>query len=389
MNKESSFLEVTMKKISLWMTSALLACLLAGCYLFSTPEPPEDLPVIIITVVVTATPPSNIIATAPLPTKKVIPTEPPLIPTEPILPVKTITPTTTSTPEPSPIPTQPVVKGKGKQKPTLLPDYQPGSGGIAVLVGEPPFNLDILPGGWQAYKIGSSATKSGYLVDINPHGGAPKGAYIESKILPEYAGGEWVDVLWLRAPGIIDRLPVTINLIPTDGWKMTWQDHVRLTAEWTGWSMFDHSEGCGGVLDISPDAVDQSGHAAYIFNYRVQPEGGNPWVEIARVQLSPFATPQFAWLRYYLPGPLAKEVLRKKTTLEPGQFYSFVVAPSYINQGYVFELIPLTTRGNEVSYSEVLPESDGEVWNDVLRVYVNEGQITMDALLRVLAVSGE
>ena len=83
--------------------------------------------------------------------------------------------------------------------PIMRPDE-----GMAVLMGESPYELSILPGGWQAYQIGPSANEWGYLVDVNPRGPAPEGAYVESKILPEYFAGQWVDVLWLRAPGILD-----------------------------------------------------------------------------------------------------------------------------------------------------------------------------------------
>jgi hypothetical protein len=258
---------------------------------------------------------------------------------------------------------------------------------MAVLTGESPYELSILPGGWQAYQIGPSANEWGYLVDVNPHGPAPKGAYVESKILPEYFAGQWVDVLWLRAPGILDALPVSVDLIPTRGWDMTYANYTKLTpGEWTGWGMFDNGEGCGGVLDISPDNVDQSGRSAFIQNTRVQPEFPGNWIQVARVQLSKEAVSQNAWLRYYAPGSLGVERLRKLVTLLPGKWNGYVVGSSFIRQGYVVEVIPQKEADNEVAFAVVRPESTGEAWIDVLRVFVPEGRPLLEVLLRVLAV---
>ena len=258
---------------------------------------------------------------------------------------------------------------------------------MAVLMGASPYALAILPGGWQAYQIGPSANEWGYLVDINPLGSAPEGAYVESRILPEYFAGQWVDVLWLRAPGLLDALPVSLDLIPSQGWDVKYKNYTRLTpGEWTGWAMFDNAEGCGGVLDISPEPADQAGRGAYIQNTRVQPEFPGDWVQVIRVQLSNQAVSQNAWLRYYTPGSLGLELLRKETTLSPGSWNGFVVAPSSARQGYVVEVMPQKKSDNEVAFAVVRPESNGEGWEDVLRVYVPEGRPALEALLRVLAV---
>ena len=180
------------------------------------------------------------------------------------------------------------------------------------------------------------------------------------KILPEYSAGQWVDVLWLRAPGSPNSLPVSLDLIPTQGWNVTYETYTKLTpGEWTGWGMFDNAEGCGGVLDISPDNVDQSSRGAYIQNTRVQPEFPGNWTQVIRVQLSNQAISQNAWLRYYAPGPLGVEKLRKIATLSPGSWNGFVVAQSSIRQGYVVEVMPQKTNDNEVAFAVVRPNSTG------------------------------
>ena len=378
-----------MRKRLLSALLAILSSLLAGClYTYPTPTLP-DYPVVVITVVVTATPlptgtPDGSVGPTAIATALIFPPTQAPSPTLTQAPSATPTPPQAASPTPAPAASN-TLPPRGNRLPTPVPDYTPGRG-MAVLMGESPYELTILPGGWQAYQIGPSANEWGYLVDVNPRGPAPKGAYVESRILPEYFAGQWVDVLWLRAPGIPISLPVSVDLIPTQGWDVTYENHTNLTpGEWSGFGMFDNAEGCGGVLDISPDNGYQS-VGAYIQNTRVQPEFPGNWVQVIRVQLSNQAASQNAWLRYYAPGALGIESLRRKVTLSPGSWNGFVVAPSYVHQGYVVEVMPQKNSDNEVAFTVVRPESNGEWWQDVLRVYVPEGRPPLEALLRVLGV---
>lgn len=388
---KEKFQEVAMKKL---LFCALMVVLLSSCWLFNRTPKPREVIEVVITVVVTATPgpavtPGGRVGPIAIVTaQNVLPTRTPSPEPSPT-PTRTAAPTQTASPEPSATPTQLLSnppRSRGMRLPTPVPDYVPGRG-MAVLTGESPYELSIMPGGWQAYQIGPSSREWGYLVDVNPIGPAPKGAYVESKILPEYFAGQWVDVLWLRAPGIQDTLPVRVDLITTQGWEVSYENYTRLTpGEWTGWGMFDNAEGCGGVLDISPDNASQPGYGAYIQEYRVQPEFPGNWIQVIRVSLSKQAAGQNAWLRYYAPGSLGVEKLRKQATLSPGTWNRFVVGASHVRQGYVVEVMPLKKSDNEVAFTVVRPESDGEVWQDVLRVYVPEGRPRLEALLRVLAV---
>jgi hypothetical protein len=387
-----------MRKYTGWILAALIICMGVGClfterFLEKVIEKPR-----VISKVNTITPfPNNhnnvpntsgrskgpiIIATALLiePTQK--PTRPPL-PTATPTPAPTTTPTLEpwSSNNPTPIPLD--------HKPSPLPDYIPGRG-MAVLVGESPYEISILRGGWQAYQIGPSSDEWGYLVDITPLQPAVDGAYVEYKILPEYSAGQWVDVLWLRAPGIADILPVRLDLIPTKGWTIAYEANVLLLpGEWMGFGMFSNGEGCGGVLDISPVNTDQTAQEAYISNTRVQPEFPGNWVQVIRVALSNEAVSQQASLRYYSPGPFGQEIFRQEVNLPGGIWSGWAVADSQENQGYVIEVIPMNNSDNEVAASVVQPEYNGTNWQDVLRVYVPEGRPTLKALLKVLAVPVE
>ena len=139
------------------------------------------------------------------------------------------------------------------------------------------------------------------------------------------------------------------------------------------------------MLDISPEGGNQT-NGVSITDFRVQPEFPGNWVQVIRVSLAKLAISQNAWLRYYAPGSQGTEVLRKKATLSPGKWNGFVIGPSYIRQGYVVGVMPQKKVDNAVDFAIVRPESDGEVWRDVLRVYVPEGRPPVNALFRVLAV---
>jgi hypothetical protein len=309
-------------------------------------------------------------------------TPPPAMTPTPMRPIAIATtqlPVATATP--SPIPTRVVY-----EMPTPLPDYSPGRG-LAVLVGEAPFALSIMRGGWQAYSIGPAENRWGYLVDITPLAPAVEGAYVEYKILPEYDGSQWVDVLWLRAPGIADSLPVSVDLIRTTEWQVAYQTETTLTpGDWAGFAMFPNAEGCGGVLDITPTDPERPARGAAIANTRVQPEFPGQWLQVARVQLSQGAVRQQAQLTYYTPGSRAEELLRMATTLMPGAGSAWTVTESQARQGYVVEVMPLKAIDNEVAAAAVRPEFDGIAWRDVLRIDVPPGRPPLEALVRVLAV---
>lgn len=272
-------------------------------------------------------------------------------------------------------------------KPTPLPDYIPGRG-MAVLMGESPYTLSILPGGWQAYQIGPSANLWGYLVDITPLAPGLDGANIEHKILPEFDGNQWVDVLWLRVPVIVDPLEVRVDLIPTLEWKRAYQAEALLSpGDWMGFAMFVNEEGCGGVLDITLTDSQDLYPGAFIANTRVQPEFPSQWLQVARVQLDSDSTSQQARLDYYTPGSLAQEVLKFEATLEPGVWSGWGVMDSQAHQGYIVEVIPLENKDNEVERALVQPEFNGISWQDVLRIMVPQGRPPLKVLVRVLAVA--
>ncbi|MBN2148818.1 MAG: hypothetical protein JW726_15630 [Anaerolineales bacterium] len=271
--------------------------------------------------------------------------------------------------------------------PTPVPDHVPGWG-MQVLPEQGPYIVTIVPGGWQAYGLGPAENPWGYLVDITPLEPSVDGAYVEYKILPEYDGSRWVDVLWLQAPGIVDKLPVQVDLIPTKDWQAVYQANITLAAgDWMGFGMFSNAIGCGGVLDISPYGESEPPYGSYIQNTRVQPEYPGEWVQVARVQLLQGAPSQPAQLTYYTPGSEAEMMLQQEVTLAPATWNGFTLVNSQALQGYVVEVVPLNDSDNEIAESVVRPEFDGVEWRDVLRIYVPESRPPLDALVRVLAVA--
>ena len=302
-------------------------------------------------------------------------------------------PTATATPTMLPTPVQVTLE---PPHPTGVPDHIPGSG-MAVLSGDNPYYVSLNAGGWQAFLMEGWPQGQPVLVDVTPlasgedtgtQRGAYAGSFVEWKIVPEYFGSRWVDTLWLRAPGALDGVDLQVKIIPVEGWNKPFASNVVLNpGDWMGMGMFATAEGCGGVLAIElSDDVDQPA-GAYIQNFRVQPEFPGPdWIQVARVQLWVEANKQPAVIRYYTPGDKAQEIFRMETTLTPGSWNGFRLTGSEADQAYVVEVIPLEKKDNEVAFSVVRPEFDGESWQDVLRVYVPEGRPPLKALLRVLAV---
>ena len=270
--------------------------------------------------------------------------------------------------------------------PSPLPDYTPGQGQAVLSGGQ----ITLLPGGWQAYQIGPSSSPWGYLVDVTPLEPAVNGAHVEWKILPEYYGAQWVDVLWLRSPEILQPLPLLVDLISTEGWNVIYQADVELTSgDWAGFGMFPVRVGqdppAAGVLDINVTAPNQEPGTA-IQAVRVQPEFPGEWLQVARLQLTGAKDKLPARLVYYNPGALAEQAFYLETTLSPGVWSGWSVSASEARQGYLVEVIPLEALDNEVANSVVQPEFNGQTWQDVLRVYVPEGRPRLDAIIRVYSI---
>lgn len=98
------------------------------------------------------------------------------------------------------------------------------------------FKTVLRSGQWKKYVLGPSSAEGGYVVDISPRKPSANGAHIEHKVLPEFTGKKWVDVLWMILPEETHPLPVDVRLYSTRGWPVIWREELDLTpGEWQGY----------------------------------------------------------------------------------------------------------------------------------------------------------
>jgi hypothetical protein len=70
--------------------------------------------------------------------------------------------------------------------------------------------IALEPGVWMGVRLGPSATRGGYVVEINPLERPIGGAYVERlAVQPEFNGEGWYDVLRLQAPS--DQAPLRVQ----------------------------------------------------------------------------------------------------------------------------------------------------------------------------------
>ncbi|HKQ59263.1 MAG TPA: hypothetical protein VJY35_15480 [Candidatus Eisenbacteria bacterium] len=78
------------------------------------------------------------------------------------------------------------------------------------------------------------------------------------------------------------------------------------------------------------------------------------------------------------------------TTLQPGVWHGFVIAPSLTNAGYVAEISPIGggTNGETIERYVIQPEFNGTQWNDVVRMQISAGYAPLPVQVRVYDMGG-
>ena len=93
----------------------------------------------------------------------------------------------------------------------------------------------------------------------------------------------------------------------------------------------------------------------------------------------------------FTPSPRCTTTLYKEfeTTLNPGEWHGFPLGESSEKCAYVPKIIPLSkaSSGAFIEKIVVQPESDGKVWNDVLRVSIPRSQEPLKVQIRIYRIS--
>jgi hypothetical protein len=246
--------------------------------------------------------------------------------------------------------------------------------------------VKVLRGGiWERVVLGPSSLSSGTFVDITPLAPSSDGAHVEHKIMPEYDGTQWVDVLWMIVPEPVKPLPVRVDVYSTADWPIVFNDTLDLDpGDWIGYVVNEVSYPGAYVIDINPQGKPSAGTG--IDKAVVQVEYcWDQWWDVLRIQ----ALPNQEWITtdvtIYNTGD-QKPAIEFETKLLPGVWHGFYVGPSKDRAAYLLEVEPL----NQIVQLErfvIQPEFNGETWNDVARLITLDDGVDMDVRIRIYAIN--
>jgi hypothetical protein len=248
------------------------------------------------------------------------------------------------------------------------------------------FTATLQSGAWTKYVLGPASEQTGYVVDITPQEPSVNGAHIEHKILPEYDGEMWNDVLWMLLPEPAEPLRVNVHAYLTNGWPVAYQGRLNLEpGVWHGFVICDSSQAGGYVIEIDPQGT--APYQAGIERSAVQPEfSADAWLDVLRIMASPNQPVLPAEVRVYRTPdlPILSEF---DIQLTPGDWTGTSLQESSAQAGYVVEVTPLDATDNQIERFVVQPEFNGTTWNDVLRLLVPADRPPMRVHVRVYVVT--
>lgn len=234
----------------------------------------------------------------------------------------------------------------------------------------------LMPGMWHGWVIGPVADGCGFTIEVTPLRPLSDGAYVQTaRVLPEYDGMQWNNVLRVLIPAESDKLPAKVRVYRLCGLDPVFDGEVdMLSGEWMGFVVGQASENRGYLIDVDP--LEPSVDGAYIDKALVQQEyPWGEWLDILRVQ-APVEYPDIkARIRVYAVQDLAV-LAEYDTCLEPGVWHGFWLQPSREEGSFIVETTPLypPEAGEYVEIVAVQPEFDGRSWNDVLRLQAAQDQ---------------
>ena len=241
-------------------------------------------------------------------------------------------------------------------------------------------------GEWQKYVLGPTSFDGGYVIDVTPLHSSVNGAHVEHKVLPEYDGERWNDVLWMILPEQAAPLRVNVRVYPITDWPVVFvEDLVLEPGVWQGYCLQDAVQRAGYVIEINPKHPASFG--ARVEKTLIQPEfPWGQWVDVLRVQIPGDQPALEAQVKVYRTPdlPITAEF---DAHLEPGVWHGFFVGLSRLKVGYVIEVTPLSQSDNQIERYTVQPEFDGQTWNDVARLMIPADRPALDVNVRIYAIS--
>jgi hypothetical protein len=280
-------------------------------------------------------------------------------------------------------PMQPVIP---TQMITAVPVKEDAGGIIQPEVND--FTATLHSGVAEIFVLGPCVKHGGYVVDVTPLEGSVDGAHIEQRILPEFDGEIWVDVLTLTIPERVSPLPVRVEVYSTADWPRAFQQTLMLNpGDWSGFIIQDSSVAAGYVIEINPLSAGEFGDR--IEKALVQPEFPPPiWWDVLRLQIPVGQGPLDAEVIVYQTPSSLPVVLESELVAEPGVWHGLAIGSSQEGGAYIVEVTPLVYEDNQVERYTVQPEYNGMNWNDVLRLMVPADRPPMALRVTVYLAGG-
>jgi hypothetical protein len=247
------------------------------------------------------------------------------------------------------------------------------------------FTATLRSGEWKKYVLAPSSFDGGFVVDVTPLAPSVDGAHVEHKVLPEFDGEQWNDVLWLILPEPAEPLKVSVRVYSTAAWQVVFQQSLALEpGEWQGYILQDAAVDAGYIIEINPARPGEYGDR--VEKVLVQPEFFmRKWQDVLRIQIPEEQDAMQVEVKVYQAPQLALAA-EFDTHLEPGVWHGFGVGPSSVHTGYVIEVTPLSSKDNQIERYTVQPEYNGSTWNDVARVMVPSDRPGLDVHIRIYAI---
>ncbi|MEW5869901.1 MAG: hypothetical protein AB1894_11540 [Chloroflexota bacterium] len=248
------------------------------------------------------------------------------------------------------------------------------------------FETSLPSGEWVRFVLGPAVERTGYVVDITPLEPSVDGAHIEHKVLPDYDGEQWNDVLWVLLPEPAPALRVHVHAYQTASWPVAYEKNLRLEAGvWRGLMICESSQDGAYVIEIDPQ---RSGpYQGGIERALVQPEFPGAWYDVLRLQAAPDQPMLPVEVRVYRTPDLPV-IADFETQLTPGDWVGTRLQASSAQAAYLVEVTPLENSDNQIERFTVQPEFSGQAWYDVLRLLVPAGRPPMRVHVRVYVVVG-
>jgi hypothetical protein len=247
------------------------------------------------------------------------------------------------------------------------------------------FTVFLNPGMWTRVVIGPTALDGGYVADISPMHPSADGASIQYKIVPEFDGDQWNDVLCMFLPVGLQPLKVKVNLFSTLAWPIAFQSTLDLLpGELQGYILQDASARSAYVIEVDP--LDPGNPGDTFDNIFVQPEFPGSWFDVLRLQIPAGQASLRVNVKVYkTPAdlPVQSEFV---VHLQPGEWDGFVMGESKQRKGYLMDVTPLIDADNQVLSYRVQPEFNGTDWQDVARLMIPADRPATDVLVTIYNV---